>query len=149
MNIEIENYMQDGANYKARAIMCLIQGRISEVKECMKGINKDVAVHIGRFENCREQGYVLSLFYKYQFIRNYAFYEHRNSDQMCLLMSDTFTINTPSVDAMFGDRGKYDVDKWFEYDEIVKAADYIIEQMKEDLVKHIDSLPKEEEEEIE
>lgn len=145
MNIEIENYMQDGANHKARAIMCLIQGRILEVKECMKGINKDVAVHIGRFENCREQGYVLSLFYKYHFIRNYAFYEHRNSDQMCLLMSDTFTMNTPRADEMFGDRGKYDVDKYFDSDEIVEAADYIIEQMTEDLIKHVDSLPKEEE----
>ena len=145
MNIEIENYMQDGANYKARAIMCLIQGRINEVKECMKGINKDVDVHIGRFENCREQGYVLSLFYRSQFIRNYAFYEHRNSDQMCLLMSDTFTINTPRADAMFGDRGKYDVDKFFESDDIVKAADYIIEQMITNLRNHVDSLPKEEE----
>lgn len=139
MNIEIENYMQDGANYKARAIMCLIQGRITEVKECMKGINKDVAVHIGRFENCREQGYVLSLFYKGQFIKNYAFYEHRNSDQMCLLMSDTLTINTPRADAMFGDRGKYDVDKFFDSDEIVEAADYIIERMTDDLISLIDN----------
>lgn len=149
MNIEIENYMQDGANYKARAIMCLIQGRITEVKECMKGINKDVAAHIGRFENCREQGYVLSLFYKCQFIRNYAFYEHRNSDRMCLLMSDTSTINTPRADAMFGDRGKYDVDKSFDSDEIVEAADYIIEQMITDLRNHVENLPKETDEETE
>lgn len=134
MNTELENYLQDGANYKARAIMCILQGRINEIKDADGlGHSKDVMIYIGRFENCREQGYVFTLFCEYKFIKNYAVYEHRNSDNICVLVNDRFTINTPDADAMFGDRGKYDVDARFQYDEIMEASNYIVDAMIKDI----------------
>jgi len=130
MNIELQNYLQDGANYKARAIMCILQGRINEIKDADGlGRSNDVMVHVGRFENCREQGYVFSLYCELKFIKHYAVYEHRNSDNICVLVSDKFTINTPDADAMFGDRGKNDVDAQFRYNEIMEASNYIVYAM--------------------
>ena len=130
MNIELQNYLQDGANYKARAIMCILHGRINEIKDADGlGRSNDVMVHVGRFENCREQGYVFSLYCELKFIKHYAVYEHRNSDNICVLVSDKFTINTPDADAMFGDRGKNDVDAQFRYNEIMEASNYIVYAM--------------------
>lgn len=129
--INIKNYLEDGANYKAQAILAILRGMVdSEVFYDLTGEQQRGAeVHVGRFENCREQGYVFTLYYNWSQIRNYAVYEHRNSDQICVLESDAITINTPSIDAMFGDRGKYDVDHFFNYDEIYPAAMYIMEDM--------------------
>lgn len=137
MNIELENYLQDGANYKARAIMCILQGRINEIKDADGlGHSKDVMIHIGRFENCREQGYVFTLFCECKFIKNYAVYEHRNSDNICVLVNDSFTMNTPNANTMFGDRGKYDVDAMFQYDEIMEASNYIVDAMIKDIQQY-------------
>lgn len=134
MNIELQNYLQDGANYKARAIMCILQGRIDEIKDADGlGHSKDVAIHVGRFENCREQGYVFSLFCEYRLIKNYAVYEHRNSDKICVLVNNKFTMDTPNAYDMFGDRGKSDVDAMFRYNEIMEASDYIVEAMIKDI----------------
>jgi len=137
MNIELQNYLQDGANYKARAIMCILQGRINEIKDAVGVAHyKDVMIQIGRFENCREQGYAFTLFCEYRFVKNYAVYEHRSSDAICVLASNKYTINTPDADAMFGDRGKYDVDATFSYNKIMEASDYIVDAMRKDIQQY-------------
>ena len=82
MNIGIENYLNDGANYKAQAILAILRGNIEYIKEGATNRN-DVQIFVGRFENCREQGYVFSLYYNWHFIKHYAVYEHRNSDKIC------------------------------------------------------------------
>ena len=139
MNVSIESYMNDGANYKAQAILALLRGNFEYIKE--GGVNhNDVDIQVGRFENCREQGYVFSLYYNYHFIKHYAVYEHRNSDRICVLFSRTETINTPNADQMFGERGKYDVDKFFNYNEIVEAADFIEEDMRNELYEFCEKL---------
>lgn len=140
MNIELQNYLQDGANYKARAIMCILQGRINEIKGADGlGHSNDVMVHIGRFENCREQGYVFTLFCEYIFLKNYAVYEHRNSENICVLVNDKFTINTPDANVMFGDRGKNDVDAKFRYDEIMEVSNYIVDEMIKDIQQYYEN----------
>lgn len=139
MNISIETYMNDGANYKAQAILAILRGYIGYIKE--GGVNhNDVQVLVGRFENCREQGYVFSLYYNYHFIKHYAVYEHRNSDKICVLFSRTMTINTPNASQMFGERGKYDIDKSFNYNEIVEAADFIEDDMRNELHEFCEKL---------
>ncbi len=137
MNIELQDYLQDGANYKARAIMCILQGRINEIKGADGlGHSKDVMIHVGRFENCREQGYVFTLFCECIFIKNYAVYEHRNSDKICVLVNKKFTMDTPDGYDMFGNRGKYDVDAMFRYDEIMEASNYIVDAMIKDIQQY-------------
>ena len=132
--IDVREYLNDGANYKAQAILAIIRGRRNEITEAAENPN-DVMINVGRFENCREQGYVFMLWYKYCFIKNYAVYEHRNSDDICVLISDKQTTNTPNARDMFGERGKWDVDKIFPYNGIVEAADYIINQMGDEISK--------------
>ena len=139
MNIGIESYLNDGANYKAQAILAIVRGNVGYIQE--GGTNhKDVQVYVGRFENCREQGYVFSLYYKYNFIKHYAVYEHRNSDEICVLFSRAITINTPNANQMFGERGKYDVDKFFHHDQIVEAANFVIEDMRNELHDYCEKL---------
>lgn len=130
--IDVRDYLNDGANYKAQAILAIIRGYRDEIAEAAETPN-EVMVNVGRFENCREQGYVFMLWYKYRFIKNYAVYEHRNSDQICVLISNKQTTNTPNANDMFGERGKYDVDKTFPYNGIIDAADYIIDQMRKEI----------------
>jgi len=132
--VDVKNYLNDGANYKAQAILAIVRGYREEIADAATE-PKDVMINVGRFENCREQGYVFMLWYKWQFIKNYAVYEHRNSDAICVLISDKQTTNTPNANDMFGERGKWDVDKSFPYNGIVEAADYLIGQMKDELMK--------------
>lgn len=130
--IDVKNYLDDGANYKAQAILAIIRGYREEIAEVANN-PENVMVNVGRFENCREQGYVFSLWYEYKFIKHYAVYEHRNSDNICVLISDKYTTNTPNADQMFGNRGKYDVDKSFPYNGIIDAADFIISEMQNEI----------------
>ena len=61
---------------------------------------------------------------------NWAVYEHRNSDQICVLISDAFTINTPSIEEMFKGRSKWDVDAEFPHHEVVACGSYINKSIK-------------------
>ena len=142
--MELQDYLNDGANYKAQAILAILRGEIEYIKEVATD-HKKVMIRVGRFENCREQGYVFSLYYNYHFIKHYAVYEHRNSDSICVLFSKTMTINTPNANQMFGERGKYDVDKFFKYNEIVEAADFIEEDMRNELHEFCEKLSENEE----
>jgi len=83
--IDVKNYLDDGANYKAQAILAIIRGYREEIAE-VANHPESVMVNVGRFENCREQGYVFSIWYEYKFIKHYAVYEHRNSDNICVLV---------------------------------------------------------------
>lgn len=80
--------------------------------------------------NGRERGYVVTMRsddYRNQI--NIAFYEHRNSDQICAIVWEQVTTNPPTIDtAVFGDvfKDKYDVSKTFEYGEAHKMADYVM-----------------------
>jgi hypothetical protein len=137
MNIELKHYMQDGANWQARCVLCYLQGNIHEIdffiEEELNLEKKETSIYVGRYENCREQGYVVTLWHKGRRI-NYAIYEHRNSDELIVLKSKCKTTNTPNVDAMWKDKGenssKYDYDKSFSCGDIVLCGDWIINDMK-------------------
>jgi hypothetical protein len=137
MNIELKHYMQDGANWQARCVLCYLQGNIHEIdffiEEELNLEKKETSIYVGRYENCREQGYEVTLWYKGRRI-NYAIYEHRNSDELIVLKSKCKTTNTPNVDAMWKDKGenpsKYDYDKSFSCGDIVLCGDWIINDMK-------------------
>ena len=129
--INIENYMNDGANWQAQAVLVYVRALAFRVKEATHTLIIDPEIEVGRYENCREQGYVFRLRIGCETLMNYAVYEHRNSDQLIVLKSDRNTINTPSIDDMWNGReSKYDYDKAFEYAQIIECGEYILDDME-------------------
>lgn len=131
---QIENYMDDGANWQAQSVLAYL--RVTKNGAINKTWNKeyhhyDAKINVGRYENCREQGYIFSVYYNGE-QRNYCIYEHRNSDNICVVVFDAVTINTPTNDMVFEAMGdsKWNFTKSFGYGEIVSCGDYIIEDIK-------------------
>jgi hypothetical protein len=122
----IENYMNDGANWQAQAVLAYVREHISEIDY------EDFTARVGRYENCREQGYVLSIRVETN-ERHYAVYQHRNSDSLIVLISNGMCMDTPDVNFMWKDKGenatKYDYDKGFPYGEIVKCGEWILDDI--------------------
>lgn len=154
----IENYLDDGANYQAQCVLAYMRPRIEWAFEGLKNIKMDrygTYVSVGRYENCREQGYVFTLHcdnkcgYK---MRHYAVYEHRNCDSIIVLISNKICINTPSVDDMWVEKGenasKYDYDKAFSYMDIKACSDWIIEDMNKFLKKIDDEIESKKDESV-
>lgn len=87
---------------------------------------------IARWENCREQGYVITLRTPGQTL-HIAFFEHRNSDSICAIRWKQSVINSPTIDtAQFNGecyRDKYDVSHQVEYGEITEMANWIRDQL--------------------
>lgn len=92
-------------------------------------------ISVGRYENCREQGYVFSVKYRgYQ--KNYAVYEHRNSDSLCVIAFEEITINTPTLDMVTSRmKDKWDVTKSFSCGEIMECGNWIREDIREFVTK--------------
>ncbi len=131
--IEIDYYLNDGANWQAQAVLAYIRAHYFEATDmAYKNGSSKAKVRVGRFENCREQGYVFSIIYDYTKQKNFCVYEHRNSDNICVLVNNTFTINTPTIDEMWeGKKDKWDYDKSFEFGKVVECGDWIIDEMAE------------------
>ena len=150
--MNIEHFLYDGAGMQAQIIAILIREQKALVLDLVWNSEMrdyDGRIAIGRFENCREQGYVVSINDYRGNQRNYAFYEHRNSDNICVLVRDGITINTPSLEYMWeGKKDKWDVDKSFSYGEWEKCADWILEDMKSNLTKWIEERTQEKTENV-
>ena len=135
----IREYLNDGANWQAQAVLAYMRDYISCVEDVVKHKYKDknlfYKARVGRYENCREQGYVFSIQIGYGNERHYAVYEHRNSDMLCVLISNGLCMDTPNVDFMWKDRGenasKYDYNKGFGCGEIMECGEWIINDMLE------------------
>jgi len=139
----LENYLQDGANYQARATLMFLQRNAniesSWNKECKC---YDAEIKVARWENCREQGYIVSLCSQKlgggkQL--NIAFFEHRNSDSICAVKWEQNSWNTINIDnAVFGDvyKDKYDTSHSVGYGEAYGMAEWITEQLIEFWNRH-------------
>jgi len=143
--VKLENYLNDGACWQSQAVLAFLRTRYDSILESSwnpEWKRHDATIYCGRYENCREQGYVFSLSYKGH-VRHYAVYEHRNSDEIIVLISTMSTINTPGINDMWADKGenatKYDYDKAFRYFEIVDCGNWIVEDMKKHLSEWIES----------
>ena len=139
MTTTIESYLNDGANWQAQSVLCYLRSiKESIVTKTWSESAKryDAVIYVGRYENCREQGYVFTISYKGQY-KHYAVYEHRNCDNLVVLINDGFSMNTPSVDFMWkghmdenGETTKWGYDKYFDFGEIIQCGDFIAEDMK-------------------
>lgn len=112
----LNHYMQDGAGKQARAVLAYLQGNTIEESWNDATKNYDAEPQVARWENCREQGYVVSLNFQYKRWLRIAFFEHRNSDAICAIRWEQGNlINSPTIDtARFGEqcyKDKWDVSK--------------------------------------
>ena len=83
--MKLQEYMNDGANWQAQVILIYLRQNEPFILEGTYNSelrSYEASLSVGRYENCREQGYIFSLRYK-GMQRNYAVYEHRNSDNLC------------------------------------------------------------------
>lgn len=125
--VQVDKYLDDGANWQAQSVLAYLRSMYSwVVNKTYNGNYNEATFTVGRYENCREQGYVFSLHYKNE-QRNYAVYEHHNSDNLIVLIFDLLTINTPCGEDVWGNmEDKYDYTKAFSYGQIAECGDYII-----------------------
>ena len=139
----IENYMHDGANWQAQCVLAYLRATKNIVTDkTWNRKNKcyDSEICVGRYENTREQGYIFSIKYMCN-QRNYCVYEHRNSDELCVVVFDALTFNTPKAEAVFNamDGNKYNYTKAFPCGKIIDCGVYILNDMGmwiEDLIKN-------------
>lgn len=92
---------EDGANYQARAVRAFLSGRSGIEESYDRELNRYMAEpEINRWHNCREQGYVITMRNNdYSRQINIAFFEHRNSDQICAIEWEQHTVNPPTIDS--------------------------------------------------
>lgn len=138
---KIESYLNDGANWQAQMVLAFLRAKEEEIVGDTwnnKAKTTDLNIEVGRFENGREQGYVFSISVPSYFSKtsefeqkNWAVYEHRNSDNLCVLSSRSFTINTPSVEEMFNGKSKWDYDKAFSVGDVISCGKYLVREMRD------------------
>lgn len=126
----LDHYMQDGANKQARATLCFLQGMTIEESWNKERSQYDAEIRVARWENCREQGYVVMLRRPDSKTLNIAFFEHRNSDNICAIRWEQSAYpNSPNIDtAQFGDqcyKDKYDVSHSLGYGKAFEMAEWI------------------------
>lgn len=130
----LKYYMQDGANRQARAVLCFLQDMTVE-ESWNKELHKyDAEVNVARWENCREQGYVVMLSRSDGKNLNIAFFEHRNSDSICAIKWEQPAFpNSPTIDtADFKGtcyKDKWDVSHTVEPGQAAEMAEWIEEQL--------------------
>ena len=121
--MKLQNYLVDGANYNARAVLCILQG-IADLPE----------IEVARWLNGREQGYVATLLNLTGEQLNIAWFEHRNSDSIHAVKWEQPTMNPPTIDtAVFGEvyKNKFDTSHHVGYKEVFSMADWINDQFNE------------------
>lgn len=132
--MRLNDYMNDGANHQAKAVLAFLQSHSGienswDDKQHRYLAEPDVA----RWENCREQGYVVSMRNKAGNQLNIAFFEHRNSDDICAVEWEQNTLNPPNIDTArfyFIYKNKYDVSCSFDYGQVMEMANWIYSRLE-------------------
>lgn len=125
----LNQYLCDGAKKQARAVLCMLQGFDIEESWNAERHAYMAEIRVARWENCREQGYVLMLRNKsFQKQLNIAFFEHRKSDSICAVKWGEMTLNSPNIDT--AKMGKYVDDEWAvdhteSYGRVTEMAEWI------------------------
>lgn len=139
--VNLEHYFVDGAKWQEQVILMILKGRILEVIDntydnTLRAYK--ASIEVGRYENCREQGYVFTLKYDYNQIAHYCVFEHRNSDSICVIKFKGHCFNTPTIEEIWkGKDSKYDFTKSFKYMAFNEVTDYLIEDMQRELYDYI------------
>lgn len=131
----LNNYFNDGADYQAQRVLMdfkdLLGDGFDSDYDSEKGCYKH-EIKIKRWENCREQGYVLCLKNEKKLQMNIAFFEHRNSDRICAVKWIQNIENPTIQNAEFGNiyKNKYDVSKEVPWREYMAMSDWIYKEFE-------------------
>lgn len=129
----LNQYLQDGANHQARAVLCYLQGFSVEESWNKEFSRYEAEPNVSRWENCREQGYVITMRAKNGKCVNIAFFEHRNSDEICAIKWTQSLINAPTIDtAEYGGavyKDKWDVSKSVKPGQIDEMSQWISDEL--------------------
>ena len=138
---DLQTYLQDGAGHQARAVLAYLQ-HLYRIEESWDDKWKRYSAEpkVARWENCREQGYIVSLKTENFKQINIAFFEHRNHDGICAVMWEqlslnSLTINTAEFKGIY--RDKYDVSYDVKWGEAAKMAEWIAKQLHNFWIKNI------------
>ena len=131
--IDIECYMNDGANWQAQCVLAYLRrhgnGVVEDLTWNKENKRCDGELYVGRCENCREQGYVFTITYGVKQLAHFWVYEHRNSDDLCVVEFEGHFINTPTINDI-PMKDKYDTTKEFSCGDIVDCGDWIIDRIE-------------------
>ena len=124
----------DGADPQAQAVLAYLTYGRAGVDKSWDAERKRYTAEpqVSRWQNCREQGYVITMRGGKGRQINIAFFEHRNSDDICAIKWEQTTINAPTIEnADFKDvySDKYDVSHRVEVGLAQDMADWIYEQL--------------------
>lgn len=148
--VDINCYLYDGANWQAQSVMSYVRTYSFAIKdnEVLETLSEEdraevmrllkyVHIEVGRYENCREQGYTFSVFCFSKRL-NITVFEHRNSDILCLNVFEGSFLNTPTwEDVWRGKEDKWDYDYEFKFGDIVGCGQKVIDLFKEFVVNEI------------
>lgn len=126
----------DGADFQAQAVLAYVRFLIGDgIEESWdpKWKRYQAEIKVSRYDNQLEQGYVLFLRTPdYEKQINIAFYEHRNSDEICAVMNKKFTLNAPLASDIYeGMKNKHDVSCKVSMGKAIKMAEWIVLQLVE------------------
>ena len=138
MSTDVIHYHQDGANRQVQAVLAMFQMFLCDGIEASWNADwgrYEADITVARWENCREQGYILSMraqdWNKGQL--HIAFFEHRNSDELCAIKWNKTSMNTPTINDVPEDAFP---DKWThaheeKYGNVRQMAHWIFVQFEE------------------
>jgi hypothetical protein len=137
MSSNVAHYHSDGANRQVQAVLAMFQFHLGEGLESSwsKEFGYEARIDVARWENCREQGYILSCraqdWDKGQL--HIAFFEHRNSDEICAIKWNAVHLNTPTINDVPEDAYP---DKWTHahtvgYGKVNDMARWLYEEFEE------------------
>jgi hypothetical protein len=124
----------DGAGFQAQAVLAYVRYHIgSGIEKSWDKTNHRYAAEpkVTRYDNGREQGYIVWLRSRdYTKQINIAFYEHRNSDSICAVVSNNRTFNAPVLsDITEVMKDKHDTTKSFGFGKAADLAEWIVERL--------------------
>lgn len=128
--IDIKSYSNDGANWQAQCVLSYVRSHLD--------LPNDYKVLVGRYENCREQGYVFTLCKDYKQVLHIAVYEHRNVDSLVIKSFKGSFINTPRAEDL-GMKDKWDYDTSFDYGNVLDCGKMVIDTFEYE-IKEIESI---------
>lgn len=123
----IYSYLNDGANWQAQCVLSYVRSH-ADLKE-------DYTILVGRYENCREQGYVFTLTKRWEQLLHIAVYEHRNSDDIIVKSFKGTFINTPRAEDL-NMKDKWDYDESFNVGNIVDCGKYVVDTFENEIIKN-------------
>lgn len=115
--VEIKSYLNDGANWQAQCVLSYVRSHLD--------LPNGYKVLVGRYENCREQGYVFTLCKDYMQILHIAVYEHRNVDNLIIKTFRGQFVNTPRAEDL-NMRDKWDYDTSFDYGKVLECGKEVV-----------------------